>query len=192
MKTQITGEIIGLKEDLEKEKKRLLSLSEKALKNVGAEMVFDLQNRIQKDWYEKWGDPKVYRRRTDNPSYGTPLGSEENMTYDKKRLGDEVEFSFGYFPNGEHNNPPTDEDWHSVDGNDLIQIIQKNEGWQYPVDEDTQGRTIMPRPFWDNFVEEQKTKVVENFIKGMQIHDTTIKIEKDPIDILKDLEEFKL
>ena len=192
MKTQITAKIIGLDEDLKKEEKRYLSLSENALQFVGAEMVLDLQKHIKEDWYEKWGEPLVYRRRTDNPSYGTPLGSEENMTYDKERSGNQVEFVFGYFPNGEHNNPLPGEDWHSADGNDLIKIIQENEGWKYPVDEDTQGRTIMPRPFWDNFVEEQKTKAVDSFIKGMQIHDPDIKIQKEPTDFLEDLEEFKL
>lgn len=117
------------------------------LRFVGSEMIVDLQRHIQKDWYEAWGDPKEYERRTDDPSRGTPLGDDSNMHTDVH----DMSLSFVYTPNGRHVNHA----WQKRDGDKLIEVIQTNSGWSWQPRKDTKGRPIIGRPFWNNFAEEQ-------------------------------------
>lgn len=119
------------------------------LMNVQSEMVENLQKHIREDWYNPWGEPKYYTRRTDNPAFGTPLGDISNMDATVK----DMSLSFVYSPNGRHENNR----WHKRDGDKLIEVIQTNSGWTkgWEPDKDRRGRAIMPRPFWNRFVEEQ-------------------------------------
>ena len=152
---------IGLQEDVDKALSDIDSAIAPALGDVGNGMIENLQRHIQEDWYEPWGPPKVYLRRTDNPSLGTPLGSPANM--DVSVSGHSLTFS--YEPTGEHENP----DWSTVNGDALIRIIQENEGWKYQPGMDTKGRMIFPRPFWDNFVREQEAHgIMEQFTTAMR------------------------
>lgn len=144
-----------------------------ALDYVGSEMIVNLQDHIRRDWYEKWGSPKQYIRRSDSPEYGTPIGSQENM--DSHVYGDKLIFTFE--PDTEHG---YDDSWSGSSANsqvtpdDMIRIIQSNSGWRYPVNKDIHGRTIMPRPFWNNFVDEQENeKIIESFAAGIS-HDFTV------------------
>lgn len=133
--------------DLEKEQKQIEKASVEGLRMVESQFYADLERHIQKDWYEAWGEPKQYERRTDDPSLGPPLGDFSNMNSEIKGLT----LTFDYFPSGKHSNG----EWNNHNGDEIIKIIQMNEGWSYPVNEDRQKRMIMPRPFWNNFVEEE-------------------------------------
>jgi hypothetical protein len=135
-------------EDLEKERDKIGDASGSGLHMVESEMYESLQRHIREDWYEPWGPPKVYLRRTDDPTLGPPLGDlEKNVNSDVNDLI----LTFNYSPSGEHEN----EEWDDREGDELIRVIQFNRGWSYPVKEDVHERRIMPRPFWNNFVEEQ-------------------------------------
>lgn len=119
------------------------------LQMVDNEFHTNLAKHVHEDWYKKWGPPKEYERRTDEETLGTPIGSMDPPNMDsnlKKR-----QLTFIYSPSGEHKY----EGWHSVDGDQLIKIIQDNKGWEYEPNFDKEGRKIMPRPFWNNFVEEE-------------------------------------
>lgn len=154
---------IGLQEDVDKALSGIDSAIAPALGDVGNGMIENLQRHIQEDWYEPWGPPKVYLRRTDDPSLGTPLGSPANM--DVSVFGNSLTFS--YEPTGEHKI----EKWHIVDGDKLIKIIQEDDGW-YPdwiPNKDQKERLIFPRPFWDNFVREQEAHgIMERFTAAMR------------------------
>lgn len=103
-----------------------------------------LRQHIADDWYDAWGPPKKYLRRTDYPEYGPGLYAqvEEAVVNGETVL-------FEYLPSGEHS--LTGE---NASGDDLIRIIQDDRGWEFPPTYDRQGRKIGPRPFWNNFVEE--------------------------------------
>lgn len=138
----------SLAKDINKKVGQVIKASEDGLKAVGSEFIHNLQTHIREDWYEPWGKPKQYQRRTDNNSLGTPLGSKENMSAPVRGLT----LEFTYSPTGEHSNSK----WHTKDGDAIINVIQKNSGWSFIPQKDTKGREIMPRPFWDNFVKEEK------------------------------------
>ncbi len=121
---------------------------------IGSEMISNLQDHIHKDWYTQ-DTPGNYKRRTDFPSFGTPLGDARNMSVsissDENNLP--VLF-FIYEPTGAHQKFY----WHDRDGDDLIDSIQ-------------QGTPIgkKPRPFWDRFVEEQlDSEIMQSFINAMK------------------------
>lgn len=137
-------------EDLEKEQKGIESAAAIGLRMVESQFYTDLQRHIQKDWYEAWGDPKMYVRRTDDDALGTPLGDMEENAARYSSI-DGLTLSFIYSPTGQHDNSA----WSLVDGDKLIEIIQTNSGWKWKPDKDSKKRTIMPRPFWNNFVEEE-------------------------------------
>ena len=48
------------------------------LKVVNNELVVSLQKHIQEDVYDEYA-PKAYPRRKNNPKFGRPIISEENM-----------------------------------------------------------------------------------------------------------------
>ena len=172
-KVTITG-VESFQQEVEKEFTHIETQIPKALELVGSEMIANLQKHIKEDWYEAWGKPKVYERRTDNPNLGTPLGSKDNMDYEVK----DDSLYFVYIPSGEHQNSQ----WSTTSGDDLIRIIQKNHGWKYKPSTDSQNRRIMPRPFWDNFVDEQiHSGIINSFIKGMGEHNKVMSTGRDVI-----------
>lgn len=118
------------------------------LQFASSEMISSLQEHIQRDWYDPWGPPKDYERRTDHPGDGTPLGDERNMNV---RVSD-LSLSFIYAPTGKH----TVRAWNKRSGDALINTIQTGSGWSWKPTKDRKNREIMPRPFWNNFVEEQR------------------------------------
>ena len=131
-----------VQKDLEKEQKGIEFASGFGLRMVESEMYNRLAKHIHDDWYEPWGPPEVYKRRTDNHTLGTPLGDlAKNVLSDVK--GNTL--SFEYIPTGKHANP----DWYTHDGDEIIEIIQTNMKWTW------QPNNCFPRPFWNNFVNEQ-------------------------------------
>lgn len=164
---KITGKIKGLDKDLEKEYKAIEKQIPSALQYVGEEMKNSLREHLEKDWYD-WYQPKVYKRRTDNPSYGRPLSGDRNFAI----LSDRNELAFIYSPTGEH----AIKKWDERDGNDLIEWLQSNH---------EMGESIIPaRPFWNNFVEEQENgAILSNFIRGMYPKYVVVKDKTDKINL---------
>lgn len=168
MKTQITAEIIGLKEDLEKEYKAIEKQVDRALLDVGVELKNDLQLALQKEWYQGY-TPKKYKRRTDDNSLGTPLGSDENFEIGVRRR----ELEFVYEPTGEHRNKK----WSDRDGDDLIAWIQSSHEYELS--------SIPARPFWNNFLDQQMDGgIMEKFIKGMSPKYTVLSDGNENLDEL--------
>lgn len=144
--------------DFQKELQTIDNLIPFALQAVASEMKNSLQTHLMNDWYLAWGSPQVYERRTDFGGEGLMSPNYVDVSVTGKTL------SFEYKPSGSH----WVSKWHTVDGDDLINIIQKNSGWKYPVSLDTQDRMIMPRPFWNNFVDEMANSgIMDAFRKGM-------------------------
>lgn len=137
-----------VEEDVEKHRQKIEKISSDALSFLGTEMTKTLQKHIREDWYEPWGPPKAYPRRTDNPSLGIPLGDNRNISAEQKGLS----LIFTYKPSGDH----AARKWYRKSGDALIEVIQENKGWSFQPKFDRNGHAIMPRPFWDRFVEEEK------------------------------------
>ena len=149
-----------LLDDYQKEEGEIRAHFSEAINMIASEMKENLQKHIYEDWYLPWGKPKRYKRRTDNPDLGTPLGSDQNI----HAIPSKDTLEFIYDPSGEH----TNEKYHTRDGDDLIRVIQMNSGWTWQPNEDRGGREIMPRPFWNNFVDEQESGgIINAFIAGM-------------------------
>ena len=126
----------------------------KGLETAGYAMAPALKQHIADDWYDAWGPPRKYLRRTDYPEYGEGLYEQvkEAEIHDDSVL-------FEYLPNGEYRRA-SGAIANTASGDDLINIIQYNRGWEYKPSLDRQGREIMPRPFWNNFVEEMKNGIL--------------------------------
>jgi hypothetical protein len=160
---KIIPEIIGLESDFETEIANINKHIPLALSSVGADMEDNLQKHLYYDWYLA-NTPKEYKRRTDNPKLGTPLGSEKNINY--VAYGNNLLFT--YTPTGEHE----DEYWHTSDGDELIINIQTGE----------LVGTAPPRPFWNNFVEEQQQKLIVTFAEAMRPYNV-IREKDEKIDL---------
>lgn len=139
--------IEGLKQELNQEVLNISTTASNALLLVGAEMRNRLKFHIDNDWYHQY-EPRVYKRRTDRPQYGTPLGDDKNI--DDVVTGLKLEFS--YEPTGEH----SVEHWHARDGDELIEFIQLGD------------LNMPPRPFWNNFVDEMRNgAIIKAFADAM-------------------------
>ncbi len=134
------------------------------LNAVSSDMSAVLKQHIELDVYAMY-DPKVYLRRSENSSYGTPLNSDENIgatVIDNTLI-------FGYVPTGEHS--LYDEE---IDNDDLIRVIELGKGYQWYVGK----RKIPPRPFWDNFVTDmiQGKQAEISFVGGMNNADKELNV----------------
>lgn len=146
-----------------------------ALRLVGSDMIESLQRHIRHDWYEPWGPPKDYERRT-GKNDPDALGSEKNMHVDPHGLS----LSFVYSPTGRHEVRA----WNKRSGDALIETIQTNSGWTWEPTKDKKRREIMPRPFWNNFVEEQRNGAAfDSFVRGFEGHGFDIERENGNMDM---------
>ncbi len=183
-KTQMTGEE-SVYQDVNGEMQKIFTASSESLHDVGTQMIRNLQKHIREDWYLPWGKPKEYIRRTDMGVQGA-LGDPQNM--DVRVSG--LSLSFVYSPMGDMY---SNSSGRRADGDRLIEIIQKNDGWTWRPNLDTKGRKIMPRPFWDKFVEEQENNgIIDAFISGMKSRGYTVKAEGGNKDVTFAGNESKL
>ena len=152
-----TVTVIGeetLQADLNEHLLAIKDASRAGLQFLASDMISTLQKHIWNDWHEPWGEPLVYKRRTDAENdpdqgyLGVPLGDTRNMSTEIRDLS----LAFVYEPTGRH----TTHSWSTVNGDALISIIQRNAGWKYEPGKDKDHRNVMPRPFWNNFVEDEK------------------------------------
>lgn len=126
----------------------------RGLQTAASTLAPALRQHIADDWYDEWGPPRKYLRRTDYPEYGEGLYAqvEEAVVRDDAIL-------FEYSPSGEYRYQKGHAS-SNANGDELINIIQYNRGWQFKPTLDRQGREIKPRPFWNNFVNEVKDGIL--------------------------------
>lgn len=132
----------------------LIGASVYALEKVEEVTTETLRKHINSDVYPKY-PPRVYKRRSEDPSLGTPLNDmQKNVTQFKPFGGRTSDTSFAvtggisYDPTGEHQVLR----WHDADENELIGRIENFRppyNW-YPKD----PPPIPERPFWQNTVGE--------------------------------------
>ena len=145
-------EVEPLEDDLQTERKKIKAQIPVALGYVGSEMKDSLERHLYADWYTGYRS-SVYERRTDDPRLGKSITDESNISVTNRGQT----LIFDYHPSGLHANP----DWSTEGGDPLIERIQ-NGLWR------ENEIIVPPRPFWNNFVEEQfDEKIMENFIHGM-------------------------
>lgn len=137
-KATITG-LDGIRKDVYRVKKSLKQPINNGLTMMGDAMVAPLQRHIEEDWYDKYV-PVEYKRRTDHPEFGRPMGDSANM----QTTVQDGALLFDYSPLTEHRYR---EDWDDHDPDLLIYRIQNNDKWKW------QPR-CKERPFWRNFVDE--------------------------------------
>lgn len=159
----ITG-IESITKDFEALTPRINRAVSAGLNAVSSDMMAALKNHIELDVYAAY-DPKDYLRRSDNPQYGTPLNSNDNIgavVVDNTLI-------FGYAPTGEH--ALYDEE---INDDELIRVISLAEGYQWDVGK----RKIPPRPFWHNFLSEMiYGKQAElSLVGGMNNADKDLKV----------------
>lgn len=165
--------IESIQQDLNTETTQIYQAIPTALQQVGSDMIATLQKHINDEWYHRY-TPRSYKRRTDNPALGTPLGSESNMAYSVSGAS----LDFTYIPTGEHQN----NSWHTRDGDDLIDSIQLGKLAGSPP----------PRPFWNSFVnDEEHNGVINSFISGMKSKYQVIE-EGNPRDVIGIVNESAL
>lgn len=162
-------------------------------------MTNSLQAHIQSDVYDEY-QPTSYPRRSQNPRFGIALIDKRQM---EVSFPTALSMSFVYEPTGYHSGKMQDaldaykttkngavrstsntiRQWdkplkpHPVHGDKLINRIQTGEGY------DWKGE-FPARPFWDNFVEEQKSgAAIENFAFGFSRGTSDLQLEGGSRDI---------
>lgn len=130
-----------------------------------------LKKHINEDVYEAYPNPKRYERRSDDPSLGTPLNSQKNMTgippeTTSSFAGIWVKTGLEYHPTGEHDVV----EWHTADDDELIGRIENS----YPPYDFPKG-VPKRRLFWQNFVDELITDGVleSSFMSAMAAQGVT-------------------
>lgn len=169
---KISVKFEGLDEELNNEIAQIGKQIPKALENVGSEMIEGLSRHLDEDFYNKYS-PVAYRRR-----YTEGLRNKKNMIATVKGRTLQFEYKPSGKPTGTlgqtQNWSDKLENWlkqfHKTattpifspahEGNDLIVWAQKrHEIGKYE---------IPARPFWNNFVEEQKNSgIIDAFVVGM-------------------------
>lgn len=199
----MTGEET-LQADLNDSLKAMLKPIKAGLTFVADDMVQSLRAHIEDDVYNAY-EPKSYPRRRDNSRFGKGLASSEYihssveslrltfayepMGYHSGRMQDALD-AYEEAPNGSiRPTSRTKAMWNKplkpkpVHGDALIQRIQTGEGydWKSPkADPDNPNSVDSPgwikRPFWDNFVNEQKYTAFGAFERGFKSSATDVNL----------------
>jgi hypothetical protein len=163
-----------------------------------------LQAHIQSDVYDAY-EPKSYPRRSKYPNYGLALNDLDNKVVLDVSFPNALSMLFNYTPVGYHSGKMqdtldafykgshepttrTNAHWdeplkpHPVHGDKLIQRIQTGEGYDW---KPKKGYTDFPRrPFWSNFVEEQRNgAIIENFAFGFSRSTSDLRLEGGKLDL---------
>lgn len=193
---KISVKFEGLDEELNNEIAQIEKQIPKALENVGSEMIEGLSRHLDEDFYNKYS-PVAYRRR-----YTEGLRNKKNMIATVKGRTLQFEYKPSGKPTGTlgqtQNWSDKLENWlkqfHKTattpifspahESNDLIVWAQKrHEIGKYE---------IPARPFWNNFVEEQKNSgIIDAFVVGMLPNYEIIK-ENGENDVVFDSSESLL
>lgn len=140
---QIYHEYMDIQEDIERKINRGLSVLESEMQNL-------LGEHILNDLYGAWGEPKAYDRTYAMLSSDAIVSKSGNLRLE-----------FQYEPHWDAPSYNRDNK-REKRGDELISILQTNDGWTYQPSEDTLERDIMPRPFWNNFVREVRESLIIN------------------------------
>lgn len=165
-------EIKGLDKDLNNEVDKINEQIPKALEYVGSEMQTSLIKHLDEDFYNKYS-PVAYRRR-----YDKGLRNIENIDVNVK----EKNLIFSYMPKGEPQGTLKNslnwndnlEEWlksvHKTADTPFFSRVHNDDDlivWAQKKHEIGQYQ-ISARPFWNNFVEEQKNgAIMSSFVVGM-------------------------
>ena len=185
----------NIDEDVRQFKNELIKNIVSALPSVMDDARSHLKKHIDEDVYSKSVySPKVYKRRSDDNSWGTPLNNMEANTQVVSPSGGNVggqlmvTTTLYYHPTGEHtvnkwSSTTTTPTVNNVDNDDLIARIEKKD----PAYNWGQGE-VPPRPFWQKFI----TEMVDNgeleklFVDAMKGKDATTvadgQIYEQPLD----------
>lgn len=156
--------------------KALLAQSlKKALTEVNADMQDLLKKHIETDVYKAY-KPKVYERRSEDTSLGTPLSDMRgNVAFKVTEAqiapqGVGAQTRFQYLPTGEH----SVQAWSGTDGDALIGRIERKSPLYH------WGESKIPeRPFLQNFFEEliEGGAAEEMLLKWLQLTGATLEVE---------------
>ena len=173
---KISVGVVGLETEVDNEIAKINNQIPIALNQVGSEMILDLQKHIQEDFYNEYS-PVAYRRRYEkgllkDDAFDLVKGMSSN-----RKTGSVSHFiEFNYLPKGEPQGTLKDSlNWSE----DLEEYLKS----QYKTGEtpffsnprngddlivwgqtahDIGTKHIPARPFWNNFVEEQKNGAIMN------------------------------
>lgn len=170
---KIDIEVVGLEEEFDTHVANIKKIIPTALNAVGSEMILNLKKHIQEDFYNEYS-PVAYRRRYDENG----LLDDNNMdaqTIDKNIL------YFTYTPKGVPMGKLKDSlNWSEDLENYLKSVNKTGESpffssvrndddlirWGQTA-HDIGTKHIPARPFWNNFVEEQKNeKIMQTFVNA--------------------------
>ncbi len=161
--------------DIKSFKENLKDAMEKALESVNSEMQDTLARHIESDVYAEYKQ-KTYKRRSEDPTLGTPLSDMKGNVQSPvtqmqmHEMGVAGQTRFQYLPTGEHSYKP----WHSADGNQLIGRIEN-------LDPPYRWGNVPKRQFWQNFIAEltEQGAAAEMFERAMQIYGAALELEPD-------------
>lgn len=159
----------------------------RTLDELNSAMLNTLARHIEKDVYdESVYYPKVYKRRSENFSLGTPLN---NVSVNAKPLVDHMRAGIDYQPTGEHAVKKwggVEGRWGRADGDRLIARIEK---LSPPY---TWGQDKVPaRPFWQNFVTEmvEGGEAERTFFSAMDRQGPDWHLEADGSGVIREDED---
>lgn len=175
----ITG-LETIEKDLNEELKEITNLSNLALSNLGVEMIETLQKFIQKRFYDLY-KPRVYQRRSEHDGLGTPIIDKSNMHPNVK--GTTLEFDF--IPNLEHKKPKWTNN-HTYNGVKTGHYNDYLIKWARIGVNCYTGENMGPRPFWNEFLEEEEQTIFDYYKNAMLPYS----VIRDNTDVL-DLSEFE-
>ena len=88
----------SLEQEVEAHVPRIKDAANAALHSCESVMSASLLEHIKNDWYDAWGEPLVYKRRSQFEQYGKGLADPDNITPHVNGLS----LSFLYEPNAQH------------------------------------------------------------------------------------------
>lgn len=187
---QIDVKIEGLDKEVNEHIEKIGRKIPQALEDVGSEMQESFIRHIQEDFYNKYS-PVAYRRR-----YEKGLLDKANIHIEKIK---ENRLVFSYLPKGEPQGTLKDSLNWSENLEEYLKSVNKTADTPFfhPAHNDDElivwaqkkhkigNYNIPARPFWNNFVEEQKNgKIMETFIGSTAWKPYSIQAEGGESDLM--------
>lgn len=144
----------SLDKDLESLTEKIDTAVTAGLNTVLGDFKDSLASHVQEDAYKKY-KPKKYKRTG-------AMGDEKNMTGNVK--GNVLDFSYEFDTESDGN--------YYEESDDVIRVVQSGKNYLW-------GVAIKPRPFWDNFINEQLIggQAEMSLVRGMNAKYSTLGVE---------------
>ena len=144
----------SLDEDLKSLTEKIDTAVTAGLNTVLGDFKDSLASHVQEDAYKKY-KPKKYKRTG-------AMGDEKNMT--GKVSGNVLDFLYEFDTESDGN--------YYEESDDVIRVVQSGKNYLW-------GVAIKPRPFWDNFINEQLIggQAEMSLVRGMNAKDSTLGVE---------------